>query len=39
MWQRVVLGPYPTVSAAEEVAAEVRAAGLSPKAQSMQLKP
>jgi hypothetical protein len=39
MWRRVVLGPYATASEAEDIAAAVRASGLSDKAQTMRLKP
>jgi hypothetical protein len=35
----VVLGPYDSPSEAEAMAAAVRAAGLSEKAQAMRLKP
>ena len=38
-WRRVVLGPYATASEAEDIAAAVRASGLSDKAQTMRLKP
>jgi hypothetical protein len=39
IWRRVVLGPYDSPSEAEAMAAAVRAAGLSEKAQAMRLKP
>jgi hypothetical protein len=38
-WRRVVLGPYASASDAEDIAAAVRASGLSDKAQTMRLKP